>query len=185
MKKRKNLTKITDYAVPRDWDDDDYWDNLLYELKPEGSSSNGTPFPYALNVAFPYALNVVVTMTAYRVCSDTSTNVYYFTDMQLEKFLTIQYLYWNGIRVFPDGSIEKIREYADGGEKVIYCGKFGGDIRQFKNGNNQIYDAHQKMIEDAKKAKEAAKAERKAKKLAKEKAEYERLKKKFEKENEE
>ena len=176
MKKRKNLTKITDYAVPRDWHYDDYWDNLLYELKPEGSSPQE-------------GLNVVVTMTAYRVCSDTSTDVYYFTNMQLEKFLTIQYLYWNGIRVFPDGSIEKIREYADGGEKVIYCGKFGGDIRQFKNGNNQIYDAHQKMIEDAKKAKEAAKeaakAERKAKKLAKEKAEYERLKKKFEKENEE
>jgi len=176
MKKRKNLTKITDYAVPRDWHYDDYWGNLLYELKPEGSSPQE-------------GLYVVVTMSTYSGCSDTSTNVYYFTDKQLEKFLTIQYLYWNGIRVFPDGSIKKIREYADGGEKVIYCGKFGGDIRQFKNGNNQIYDAHQKMIEDAKKAKEAAKeaakAERKAKKLAKEKAEYERLKKKFEKENEE
>ena len=140
-------------------------------------------------MASPYPLNVVVTMTAYRGCSDTTADVYYFTDRQLERFLTIQYLYWNGIRVFPDGSIEKIREYADGGEKVIYCGKFGGDNRKFENGNNQIYHAHQKMIEDAKKAKEAAKeaakAERKAKKLAKEKAEYERLKKKFEKENEE
>lgn len=181
MKKTKNLTKITDYAVPRGWPDHEYWDNLLYELKPEGSSPNGTPFQYALNV--------VVTMTTYRGYSDTSSNVYYLTNIELERFLTIQYLYWNGIRVFPDGSIKKIREYADGGEEVIYCGKFGGGNRQFENGNKQIYDAHQKIIEDAKKAKEAAKeaaiAERKAKKLAKEKAEYERLKKKFEKENEE
>jgi|DEB0MinimDraft_6_1074348.scaffolds.fasta_scaffold28424_5 hypothetical protein len=181
MKKRKNLTKITDYAVPRDWPDHEYWDNLLYELKPQGSSPNDTPFPYALNV--------VATMTTYRGYSDTSSNVYYLTNNDLERFLTIQYLYWNGIRVFPDGSIKKIREYADGGEEVIYYGKFGGFGGQFENGNKQIYDAHQKMIEDAKKAKEAAKeaaiAERKAKKLAKEKAEYERLKKKFEEENEE
>ena len=172
IKRKRDLTKITDYAVPRDWDDDDYWDNLIYELEPESSSPQE-------------GLSVVVTMSKYRGCCDTSTDVYYFTDKQLEKFLTIRYLYWNGIRVFPDGSIKKIREYADGGEEVIYYGKFGGYNRKFENGNNQIYDAHQKMIEDAKKAKEAAKAERKAKKLAKERAEYERLKKKFEKENEE
>ena len=128
-------------------------------------------------------------MTKYRGYSDVYNEVYYLTDINLERFLTIQYLYWNGIRVFPDGSIKQIREYADGGEEVIYCGKFGGDNRQFENGNKLIYDAHQQMIADRKKAeeaaKEAAKAERKAKKLAKEKAEYERLKKKFEKENEE
>lgn len=173
MKKRNNLTKITDYAAPLDWwSDDDYWENLIYELKPEGSSPQE-------------GLNVVVTMTTYRGCSDAYSNVYYLTDIELERFLTIQYLYWNGVRVFIDGSIKEVREYATGGEEVIYYGKFGGFGGQFENGNKQIYDAHLKMIEDAKKAKESEKeaaiAERKAKKLAKEKAEYERLKKKFEK----
>lgn len=165
-----SLTNITDYAAPQGWSDDDYWENLIDELKPEGSSPQE-------------GLNVVVTMTTYRDCSDASSNIYYLTDVELERFLTIQYLYWNGIRVFPDGSIKEIREYADGGEEVIYSGKFGGFDGQFENGNKQIYDAHRQMIEDAKKAeeaaKEAAKAARKAKKLAKEKAEFERLKAKF------
>lgn len=175
MKKRKNLTKITDYAAPKNWSDDDYWDNLLYELKPESSSPQD-------------GINVVVTMTKYRGCSDVISEVYYLTDIKLERFLTIQYLYWNGIRVFPGGSIKQIREYADGGEEVIYCGKFGGHNRQFENGNKLIYNAHQQMNADRKKAeeaaKEAAKAERKAKKLARERVEYERLKTKFEKERE-
>lgn len=166
-----SLTNITEYAAPKDWSDDDYWDNLMYELKPEGSSPQE-------------GLNVVVTMTTYRGSYDTSSGVYYLTDVELERFLTIQYLYWNGIRVFPDGSIKQIREYADGGEEVIYSGKFGGFHGQFENGNMQIYDAHDQLIEDAKRAeeaaKEAAKAARKAKKLAKEKAEFERLKAKFE-----
>lgn len=95
-----SLTNITDYAVPQNWSDDDYWDNLMCELKPEGSSPQE-------------GLNVVVTMSTYRGCSDTSSDVYYLTDVELERFLTIQYLYWNGIRVFPDGSIKEIREYAD------------------------------------------------------------------------
>ena len=166
-----SLTNITDYAAPQDWSDEDYWD-FMHDLTPESSSPQE-------------GLNVVVTMSTYRGCSDVSSDIYYLTDVELERFLTIQYLYWNGIRVFPDGSIKEVREYADGGEEVIYSGKFGGRHGQFENGNKQIYDAHRQMIEDAKKAeeaaKEAAKAARKAKKLAKEKAEFERLKAKFDK----
>ena len=163
-----SFTNIEYYALPKCSSDNDYWDHL-YELTP----SSRTP---------EEGLNVVATMSTWPGSSDFGKSVYYLTDIELEQFLTIQYLYWNGIRVFPDGSIKQVYKYAKGGEEVVYYGKFVGGTGHFKNGNKQIYDAHQQIIEDEKKAKEAekqaAKEAKKAKKIAKEK---ERLKTLWEK----
>jgi hypothetical protein len=161
-------------VVPDSEGDDDYWEALFYEKMDIPSRKPQV------------GLNSVVVMTSYRdsPSSDVCTEHYYWNDNELEQYRTYQYLYWNGLRVFEDRSIEQIRGYGDGGPEIVYCAKYGGKANGNENGDPSIFNAHQEMLAAEKKAKEdakiAAKAERAAKKAAKEKADYERLRVKFE-----
>ena len=127
--------------------------------------------------------NVVVTLTSYRGCNDSWTSVFYLNDSELEEYFTLLYLYWNGLRVHKDGSVEKIREYADGGTEIIYVGKKGGQADVFEHGCREVYEAHleleRKEEERREREKLEAKEAKQRKKEEKERKEYERLKAKF------
>ena len=111
------------------------------------------------------------------------TEVLYLDDIKLEKYLTLIYLYWNGLRVYKDGSVEKIREYADGGPEIIYVGKKGGKVDVFEHGCREVHEAHLELERQEEERKERKKLEAKKakqrKKEEKERKEYERLKAKF------
>lgn len=148
---------------------EDYWDcvyDWMYNLQ---NSTEGE--------------NVVVTVSSYIGCNDIYTDVLYLDDVKLEKYLTLIYLYWNGLRVYKDGSVEKIREYADGGTQIIYVGKKGGEVSVFEHGCRAVHEAYLELKRKEKERKEREKLEAKEakqrKKEEKERKEYERLKAKF------
>lgn len=159
---------LTDYAVDDSWDDDSYWDHVYEKI--DGWHFNS-------NRKGPY---VIVTMTTWCGSNDFSSSFHYVTEEELIDYFNWQYLYWNGVRVYQDGTIKQVREYADGGAEVVYSGKVGGDSTPDYVATKELVDAFnalkeaERLAEEAEKA--AKKAARAAKKTAKDKAEYERLK---------
>ncbi len=170
-----NLEK---FIVPKEmYEDDDeygtyYWD-YIYDKMSNFEMNRRTP---------EVGLNVVVTLTSWRGSSDADCAHFYLTDEELSEYSGWQYIHWNGIKVLEDGSVERLRDYADGGTEIVYTCRYGGfpdvpdEHPELQEALNDLIKSEEKAKEDAKAAK---KAERARKKEEREKAEYERLKAKF------